>query len=381
MKIFLAHAKEDEKITESIYDKLKDNGYTPWMDIRDIPAGVNWDYEIQKNFNNSNVIIIILSDVSCQKNGYIRREMNDAIDKLKYYKPDDIFVIPLLIDNSTVPTFISSKIQYIDYKREDGWELLEKSLALAATQQKIEITKGTTYGDFIFTSITFKEEYNNVPGHEIEITYPIVTNLTKPQSANIISNYFKGRAANLVFNNRTSPWPSNFGWREEYKSTYTSDYIEGYYIAYCNNNILSILHNVNWYGAGAAHPNSHFDVSNFVVTNIDYSYKFSLHDLFIDDKWHDAINKIKERLISDAPRIYWERTGEKPLESDMEWLVRGITDSKLDIFTISESGLTFHFAPYEIHCYALGPWELFISFYDIIDYIKPDGIYSLLKVV
>lgn len=48
MKIFLAHAKEDEKITESIYDKLKDNGYTPWMDIRDIPAGVNWDYEIQK---------------------------------------------------------------------------------------------------------------------------------------------------------------------------------------------------------------------------------------------------------------------------------------------------------------------------------------------
>lgn len=36
------------------------------MDIRDIPAGVNWDYEF-KNFNNSNVIIIILSDVSCQK--------------------------------------------------------------------------------------------------------------------------------------------------------------------------------------------------------------------------------------------------------------------------------------------------------------------------
>lgn len=67
--------------------------------------------------------------------------MNDAIDKLKYYKPDDIFVIPLLIDNSTVPTFISSKIQYIDYKREDGWELLEKSLALAATQQKLKSQK------------------------------------------------------------------------------------------------------------------------------------------------------------------------------------------------------------------------------------------------
>ncbi|MGQ3930321.1 RsiV family protein, partial [Enterobacter hormaechei] len=86
-------------------------------------------------------------------------------------------------------------------------------------------------------------------------------------------------------------------------------------------------------------------------------------------------------LISDAPRVFWERTGEKPEESDMEWLIRGITDSTLDIFTISESGLTFHFAPYEIHCYALGQWELFISFFDIIDYLKPDGIYSLIKVL
>lgn len=82
MKIFLAHAKEDEKITESIYEKLKNNGYKPWMDIKDIPGGVIWDYEIQKNFNNANVIIIILSKVSCNKNGYIRREINDAIEKL-----------------------------------------------------------------------------------------------------------------------------------------------------------------------------------------------------------------------------------------------------------------------------------------------------------
>ena len=54
MKIFLAHAKEDETITEEIYERLKSGGYSPWMDVKDIPAGVNWDYEIQKNFANSN---------------------------------------------------------------------------------------------------------------------------------------------------------------------------------------------------------------------------------------------------------------------------------------------------------------------------------------
>ncbi|EAW0814574.1 TIR domain-containing protein, partial [Salmonella enterica subsp. enterica serovar Derby] len=46
MKIFLAHAKEDEETTEVIYDKLKNDGFNPWMDIKDIPAGVDWDYEI-----------------------------------------------------------------------------------------------------------------------------------------------------------------------------------------------------------------------------------------------------------------------------------------------------------------------------------------------
>ncbi len=223
MKIFLAHAKEDEKPTELIYEKLKNNGYNPWMDIKDIPAGVNWDYEIQKNFSNSNIIIIILSNVSVNKNGYIRREMNDAIDKLRYYKPDDIFVIPILIDNSPVPTFISSKIQYIDYKRDDGWELLEKSLQLAAMQQNLEITKGVTYGDFTFTTETHKEKYNKTPGHEIEIAYPKIFSKKFTKSSKIISDYFSGRTASLIFNNRTSIWPNNFGWSEEYSNTYTSD--------------------------------------------------------------------------------------------------------------------------------------------------------------
>lgn len=67
MKIFLAHEKEDKKTTETIYDELKNNGFNPWMDIKDIPAGVDWNHEIQKNFNNSNLIVLILSKISIQK--------------------------------------------------------------------------------------------------------------------------------------------------------------------------------------------------------------------------------------------------------------------------------------------------------------------------
>ncbi|HHV2564494.1 TPA: toll/interleukin-1 receptor domain-containing protein [Escherichia coli] len=201
MKIFLAHAKEDETITEEIYERLKSGGYSPWMDVKDIPAGVNWDYEIQKNFANSNLIILILSKVSTQKNGYIRREINDAIDKLKYYKPDDVFVIPLLIDDCEVPAYISSKLQFIDFKRNDGWDILSRSLRLAASQQKLEISQGITYGPFNFSSEVFKEEYNKIPGHEIEIAYPRIESHTLRNQQNSLVITFQEKRLYIFFLN------------------------------------------------------------------------------------------------------------------------------------------------------------------------------------
>lgn len=379
MKLFLAHAKEDESATEEIYERLKSIGYNPWMDIKDIPAGVNWDFEIQKNFSNSNIVIIILSHISVQKNGYIRREINDAIEKLKYYKPDDIFVIPLLIDDAQVPSYISSKIQFIDFKRSDSWNILEKSLHLASTQQNLELSTGLEYGPFILTTEKIEENYNKVPGHEIEIFYPALVSKTRESSAKIISGFFCGRASSMALNQRTSPWPNEFSWSEEYPSTYTSSYNEGFNVAFSNVNVLSILHSVHWYGAGAAHPNSNFYVSNFIITDDDYAYKFSLADLFLEGKFNNAIDAIKKKLISESSREFWEKTGEKPEEDDINTFTYGIMANKLDNFTLTDEGLTFHFSPYEIHCYALGPWQIFISFYDVIDFLNQDGIYCLVK--
>ncbi|MFB5745059.1 TIR domain-containing protein [Cedecea sp. S5-13] len=379
MKIFLAHAKEDEKVTEELYERLKQLGYSPWMDIKDIPAGVNWDFEIQKNFSNSNIIILILSKVSTQKNGYIRREINDAIDKLKYHKLDDIVVIPLLIDGSDVPAYISSKIQFIDFTREDGWIILEKSLLLAASQQNLEISQGITYGEFLFTNGLFIEKYSKEPGHEIEIAYPIIKSKIYPKSSELISNYYSGRVSEIIFNQRTSIWPMEWQWDKENPSSYTSFYNEGYNIAFCNNNIISIIHGYYWYGAGAAHPNSNIKTTNFVITDEDYAIKFELYDVFTDDLAREGISKIKSKIISETEKAFWEKTGERPSEDDIRTFSEGIINSNLDNFTVNADGFTFHFAPYEIHCYALGSWEFFVSFYEVIDYIKTNGIVSLIR--
>ncbi|EBD5924506.1 DUF3298 domain-containing protein, partial [Salmonella enterica subsp. enterica serovar Derby] len=305
--------------------------------------------------------------------------INDAIEKLKYYKPDDIFVIPLLIDDSQVPSYISNKIQFIDFKRNDGWEIFDRSLRLAASQQNLEIVQGIQFGLFTFKTNILKEEYKQIPGHDIEISYPVINNSKNSKSSDTLSKYFEGRAVRILFNNRTSPWPLEFDWNKEYKSTYTDSYYESYNIAFCNDSVISILHTINWYGAGAAHPNTAFEVSNFVITDNDYSYKFSIYDLFNNEDSQEAISKIKRKLIEDAPRVYWERTGEKAEQSDMDWFTTGVENSDLSNFTLNQSGFTFHFPPYELHCYALGSWEFFISFFEVIDHLKKDSIYQLIK--
>ncbi|EJR5763447.1 DUF3298 domain-containing protein, partial [Salmonella enterica subsp. enterica serovar Derby] len=57
----------------------------------------------------------------------------------------------------------------------------------------------------------------------------------------------------------------------------------------------------------------------------------------------------------------------------------GVENSDLSNFTLNQSGFTFHFPPYELHCYALGSWEFFISFFEVIDHLKKDSIYQLIK--
>ena len=41
-EIFLSYAREDRPIVEHIYHTLRAEGFSPWMDTRDIQAGMKW---------------------------------------------------------------------------------------------------------------------------------------------------------------------------------------------------------------------------------------------------------------------------------------------------------------------------------------------------
>jgi hypothetical protein len=144
LKVFLCHAKEDKPIVRELYRQLiAEKWLDVWLDELNLLPGQNWDVEIKRAAKQSDVVIVCLSNKSIQKEGYIQKEMRYVLDVAEEKPEDTIFVIPVRLDDCSVPERIQSW-HWIDFfpKNNQGWAYhqLTKSLKLRAA--KLEIATG-----------------------------------------------------------------------------------------------------------------------------------------------------------------------------------------------------------------------------------------------
>ncbi|ASI69128.1 hypothetical protein BA022_11645 [Diaphorobacter nitroreducens] len=111
LKVFVSYAKEDRGRALQYYELLAQEGAEPWMDVKKLLPGQNWEAEIERAFSEANVVVLLLSKRSVDKRGFVQREANDAIERLRYKQPTDIYVIPLLLEPCDVPAHISGRLQ------------------------------------------------------------------------------------------------------------------------------------------------------------------------------------------------------------------------------------------------------------------------------
>lgn len=127
--IFISYASEDVLIAKKIYNFLEINGYKPWMDKHKLLPGQNWDFEIQKALRNADFVIMVLSQSSVQKRGYVQREFKVAIEYTRDKLDDDIYIIPIKIGNCEVPNSLL-KYQWIAFDDEPSLESLLSSIKI-----------------------------------------------------------------------------------------------------------------------------------------------------------------------------------------------------------------------------------------------------------
>lgn len=372
LKVFISYAREDQDHALRYYEMLLREGVAPWIDVKDLLPGQSWEPEISRALGDANVVVLLLSPRSVSKRGFVQREANEAIDRLRYKQPTDIYVVPLLLEPCDVPSQIAQRLQYVDLTKEGSWEQVRAALRLAAEQQSIQIERGVPIGPFLLFEERLKERWEGLPGHEIDIAFPRFESTSKAAAARELSALFLGRASATLIRERQKPWdqsPELF--TDRHPASALNGRWENYGVVHATSTLLSLTYDVGWYGAGAAHPNSYFETFTFAF--MDRTVQLDLSEFFANPTV--AEQRISELCIASLSREYWERTGEKPDDGQAEWFRKGAGPDidNFSAFTVSADRFTFLFAPYQVSSYAMGRWSADVSFYDLLHLLKADG--------
>ena len=112
--VFLAYVQEDSKAASRLCDALEDQGFDPWFDRRKLLPGQNWPRSIEDAIEATDFAIACFSNHSVTKKGGFQAEIRYALDCAHRVPLDDVFLIPVRLDDCRVPTRIQKETQYVD---------------------------------------------------------------------------------------------------------------------------------------------------------------------------------------------------------------------------------------------------------------------------
>jgi TIR domain len=113
-RVFIAYVEEDLVAAKKLYAAFEQRGLRPWLDRKKLLPGQNWPRAIETAIQASNFFVACFSQRSTSKRGSFHSELRFALICAAQVPLDEIFFIPVRLDNCVVPRKISGKIQYVD---------------------------------------------------------------------------------------------------------------------------------------------------------------------------------------------------------------------------------------------------------------------------
>ena len=134
-KTFISYARQDQERVETIYRRIQDQGYKPWMDVHDLKPGEDWLRAIYDAIEESKIFIAILSNNSVSRRGVLQKELKKALDQWEGMLPDDIYIIPIRIDDCPIPELLRH-IQVLDWNNGKGESKLLEAIRIGLERRK-----------------------------------------------------------------------------------------------------------------------------------------------------------------------------------------------------------------------------------------------------
>ncbi|NEQ97786.1 MAG: toll/interleukin-1 receptor domain-containing protein [Cyanothece sp. SIO2G6] len=107
-QVFLAHAEEDDAITEKVRRSLMRSGITTWSYRADIECGDNFEKAIARGIEQADNVLFLMSSHSL-KSAYCQQELNLALQLNKRL----ILMLAEQVDDAKIPVLLRQR-QYID---------------------------------------------------------------------------------------------------------------------------------------------------------------------------------------------------------------------------------------------------------------------------
>lgn len=113
-KVFIAYVIEDLPLALQIYDRLEAAGMHPWLDRKKLLPGQQWRRCVERAIDTADLFVACFSRAAAQKRGQFPYEVRYALKCSERMPLDDLFVMPVRLEQCAVPQRIMSQIQYVD---------------------------------------------------------------------------------------------------------------------------------------------------------------------------------------------------------------------------------------------------------------------------
>ena len=125
--VFLNYAREDQAAVEALHDALSNAGMKPWMDVKNLLPGEQWEVAIRRALRGADFFVACLSSKAVTKRGYRQKELRMALDVWLEKLDEDIYLIPVHLEPCDAPDLLS-RFQWLDLTAPDGVDRLIQAI-------------------------------------------------------------------------------------------------------------------------------------------------------------------------------------------------------------------------------------------------------------
>lgn len=378
-KVFISYAKEDYIFAEKLYYFLKENDFKPWLDKKELLPGQDWNYILRKSLREANFIIVLLSNTSVQKRGYVQREFKLALEYCEEKLEDDIYLIPLKIDDCEIPERLS-KFQWVEYNSKECFDLVFNSLCLQRNKyESFERKQIASKETFAYNEVNEEFEYSNINQTKFEIKSNYIQFTNENTDLAEVNTLIQGKNIDFITNSR----------RDFIEITGDTKDIEGidwFYEFSITPNMISksiITLNENFYCyTGGAHGNG---IIKGINLHINPTFTIHIQDLFEYEDHTEVLNFLSDFCFKELQKIYneWTEPSEEEIKiqtkENLFWEGSLLPEwDNYDSYFISKTGIEIIFNSYSVSSYAFGIQTVTIPFIELLKIIKKKDKLELL---